>query len=80
MSMTGAEGPAYGGGFNPYAVGKKRYRGGTTFSPTMGQVDKSGYQDREMRNNAKREAYLRWLRDQQRGALGSANSLRLMGR
>lgn len=69
--------PAYGGGFNRFAVGAKRYNGGTTFSPTMGQVDRSGYQDREMRNNAKREAYLRWLQDQQRGAHGSTNSLRL---
>lgn len=76
MTMSG---PVYGGGFNKFAVGKKRYRGGTTFSPTMGQVDRSGYQDREMRNNAKREAYLRWLREQQRGQIGT-NSLRLMGR
>ena len=74
MSMAS---PVGGGGFKRFAVGAKRYNGGTTFSPTMGQVDRSGYQDREMRNNAKREAYLRWLQDQQRGAHGSVNSLRL---
>lgn len=70
-------GPAYGGGYNKFAVGNKRYRGGTTFSPTMGQVDRTGYQDREMRNNAKREAYLRWLKEQQGRTQGVTNSLRL---
>lgn len=74
MSMAG---PAYGGGYNKFAVGQKRYNGGTTFSPTMGQVDRTGYKDREMRNNAKREAYLRWLQDNQRGASGSVNAQRL---
>ena len=74
MSMAG---PAYGGGFNEFAVGKKRYRGGTTFSPNMGQVDRTGYRDREMRNNAKREAYLQWLKEQQGRAGGVTNTLRL---
>lgn len=67
-------------GFNPYAAGRKQYNGGSTFAPTMGQVDRAGYADREMRNNTKREAYLRWLKDSQSGATGSANSLRLQGR
>lgn len=66
-------------GFNPFAAGRKQYGGGTTFAPTMGQVDPTGYRDREMRNTAKRNAYLRWMQDNQRGAAASANALRLQG-
>lgn len=67
-------------GFNQFAAGRKRYGGGTTFSPTMGQVDREGYKDREMRNRAKVTAYQRWLKDKQAGKNASSNVLKLQGR
>lgn len=79
--MAGQVDPSLGTySFNPLAAGRKRYSGGTTFAPTMGQVDKAGYADRENRNTIKRQAYLKWLQNRQQGNLGSSDALRLQGK
>ena len=78
MPLSGQVNPALGTySFNAFAAGRKKYRGGGTFSPTMGQVDRAGYVDRENRNDVKRNAYLRWLQAKQQGNFASSDSLRL---
>lgn len=80
MAMGGQRDPNLGTySYNPYAAGRKQYGGGTTFSPTMGQVDPAGYQDREMRNQAKRNAYLQWMKARGTGAYADPNAQRLTG-
>lgn len=76
--MAGMRDPSLGTyGMNPFAAGRKQYGGGTTYSPTMGQVDRSGYKDREMRNKAKRDAMLKYLQDRQSGSMASAAALKM---
>jgi hypothetical protein len=55
-------GPARGGGgFNPYAAGKKHYGSGRPM-PTVGRVtDRAGYTKRDAKAAARREALLRRL-------------------
>jgi hypothetical protein len=55
-------GPAQGGGgFNPYAAGKKHYGSGRPM-PTVGKVtDRAGYTKRDAKAAARREALLRRL-------------------
>lgn len=60
---------------NPYAVGNKIYGGGRSF-PTMGPVDKLGYQERDLKASARRNAILRRLKSDQKGQFASADSLR----
>ena len=53
--------PQAGGGFNPYAAGKKHYGAGRPM-PTVGRVkDKVGYGVRDGKAAARREAMLRRL-------------------
>jgi hypothetical protein len=53
--------PQAGGGFNPYAAGKKHYGSGRPM-PTVGRVkDKRGYGVRDGKAAARREAMLRRL-------------------
>ena len=50
-----------GGGFNPYAAGKKHYGSGRPM-PTVGKVtDKGGYKKRDVKAAARRDALLRRL-------------------
>jgi hypothetical protein len=50
-----------GGGFNPYAAGKKHYGSGRPM-PTVGKVtDRAGYTKRDAKAAARREALLRRL-------------------
>jgi hypothetical protein len=53
-------GPAQGGGgFNPYAAGKKHYGSGRPM-PTVGKVtDRAGYKERDVKAAARRDALLR---------------------
>ena len=48
-----------GGGFNPYAAGKKHYGSGRPM-PTVGKVtDRAGYKQRDVKAAARRDALLR---------------------
>jgi hypothetical protein len=50
-----------GGGFNPYAAGKKHYGSGRPM-PTVGRVqDKTGYGLRDGKAQARRDAVMRRL-------------------
>lgn len=61
--------------FNPYAAGAKRYGPSGRSAPNMGPVgNMSGYRQRDQR--ARRNALLRKLKAQQRGAYASADALR----
>jgi hypothetical protein len=53
-------GPAQGGGgFNPYAAGKKHYGSGRPM-PTVGKVtDRAGYKQRDVKAAARRDALIR---------------------
>ncbi len=52
--------PVGGGGFTPYAAGAKRYGSGRR-APNVGQVqDMTGYGARDLRNEARKNALLRW--------------------
>jgi hypothetical protein len=53
-------GPAQGGGgFNPYAAGKKHYGSGRPM-PTVGKVtDRAGYKQRDVKAAARRDALMR---------------------
>lgn len=62
-------------GINPYTVGNKVYGGGRSF-PTMGPVDKLGYQERDLKATARRDAILRRLKSNARGDYMSADSQR----
>lgn len=59
----------------PYAVGNKIYGGGRSF-PTMGPVDKMGYQVRDKVHAARRDAVLRRLKAMQKGNAMSADAMR----
>lgn len=48
-----------GGGFNAYAAGKKHYGSGRPM-PTVGKiVNKAGYNERDVKAKARREALIR---------------------
>jgi hypothetical protein len=50
-----------GGGFNPYAAGKKHYGSGRPM-PTVGKVtDRAGYKQRDVKAAARRDALMRRL-------------------
>jgi hypothetical protein len=50
-----------GGGFNPYAAGKKHYGSGRPM-PTVGKVtNKGGYKKRDVKAAARRDALMRRL-------------------
>jgi hypothetical protein len=50
-----------GGGFNPYAAGRKHYGSGRPM-PTVGKVtDKGGYKKRDVKAAARRDALFRRL-------------------
>jgi len=49
-----------GGGFNRYAAGGKRYGSGRR-NPNQGKAqDKTGYGARDLKNEARKNALLRW--------------------
>jgi len=51
--------PKAGGGFNPYAAGKKHYGSGRPM-PTVGRVsDRAGYKKRDVKAAARRDALMR---------------------
>jgi|TARA_R110000772_G_scaffold146578_2_gene256752 hypothetical protein len=51
--------PKAGGGFNPYAAGKKHYGSGRPM-PTVGRVsDRAGYNERDVKAAARRDALMR---------------------
>ena len=51
--------PQAGGGFNPYAAGKKHYGSGRPM-PTVGKVtDRAGYTIRDNKAAARRDALMR---------------------
>ena len=53
--------PKAGGGFNPYAAGKKHYGSGRPM-PTVGKVtDRAGYKKRDVKAAARRDALMRRL-------------------
>lgn len=54
--------PKAGGGFNPYAAGKKHYGGGRSM-PTVGKVtNKGGYKKRDVKAAARRDALMRRIK------------------
>lgn len=57
--------------FLPYAVGNKIYGPGGRSSPTLGPVDPMGYQERDLKYDARRAAMLRRLKAQQAGNYAS---------
>ena len=56
--------------YTPYAAGYKLYGGGRS-NPTAGPVDKAGYQERDLMNNARRDAVLRRMKAAQQGNYAS---------
>lgn len=64
--------------FNPYSVGRKVYGGGRDF-PTMGRVDPLGYRQRDMEEQARRNAMLKKLQAGFLKDYGSANYLQDLG-
>jgi len=61
---------------NNYAAGRKRYGPTGRDNPTSGPVDKSGYRERDAGAQAKRNAMLRKLKANQRGAYASSDALK----
>ena len=55
-------GPAQGGGgFNPYAAGKKHYGSGRSMPTVRKVVNKGGYKKRDVKAGARRDALMRRL-------------------
>lgn len=75
--MSGQGSPLGNLSYNPYAVGRKQYGQGATFAPTMGQVDPTGYVDRDARVKAQRNALLAWMKDRNQGNYASPNAQRM---
>lgn len=61
-ASTGRNGSTAGGaGFNPLSAGRKRY-GASRRAPNVGKTtDKAGYVQRDMRNEAQKNALIRWV-------------------
>lgn len=64
--------------WTPYAAGEKLYGGGRS-NPTMGPVQKEGYDQRDMLNRTKRQAVLNQMKKAQSGELLSPEVLRSEG-
>jgi hypothetical protein len=60
-----------GGGFNPFAAGRKSYGSGRSM-PTTGAVDPLGYKKRDLQTQARRNAILQRLKAGASGNYGSA--------
>lgn len=60
--------------YNPYVAGAKMYGAGRSM-PTLGPVDNTGYQERDMQARAKRQALLNQMQQQQQGNYMAANQL-----
>lgn len=56
---------------NPYAAGKKRYGVSGRDAPNIGPSDPTGYKERDAKAGARRNAVLRRLKAQQKGAYAS---------
>jgi len=64
-------------GFNPYAAGQKRYGASARSAPNVGPTGSpEGYDMRERKNNAKRNAMLRRMKKTQSGHHMSPDALR----
>jgi hypothetical protein len=64
-------------GFNPYAAGQKRYGLASRSAPNVGPTGSpEGYDMRERKNNAKRNAMLRRMKSTQSGHHMNPDSLR----
>lgn len=61
----------------PYAVGNKIYGGGRPM-PNIGPVDRMGYQERDAKTSARRDAILRRLQANAKGDYGSADAKRVV--
>ena len=61
--------------FNPYAVGNKIYGAGRS-APNIGPVDPLGYQERDLKAKARRQAILNKLKAAKQGKHASADYLR----
>lgn len=59
----------------PYAVGNRIYGGGRSF-PTMGAVDPTGYAERDLVSQARRDAILRRMKAVNAGDYSSPDALR----
>lgn len=62
------------GAFNSYSAGEKVYGSGRSF-PTMGAVDKTGYQERELKAKARKNAILKRMQATQNGNYMSSEYL-----
>jgi hypothetical protein len=64
-------------GFNPYAAGQKRYGASARSAPNVGPTGSpEGYDMRERKNNARRNAMLRKMKAKQSGRHMSSDALR----
>lgn len=61
----------------PYAVGNKIYGGGRPV-PNIGPVDRMGYQERDSKSSARRDAILRRMKANAKGDFGSADAKRVV--
>ena len=61
--------------YTPYAAGAKTYGPAGSTAPTIGPVENQGYQERDQRANAMRQAWLNRLQAQQSGELMSGPAL-----
>ena len=61
---------------NPYASGAKRYGMNAGSAPTTGPVDKSGYIERDAKNNRQKQVYLSWMQNNAVGAHAAPGALR----
>lgn len=61
--------------YRRYGVGDKVYGGGRS-NPTMGPVDRLGYEERDAKHKLRRNAVLRRLQAMSSGKYASADALR----
>jgi len=64
--------------YTPYAAGMKLYGGGRS-NPTMGPVQKEGYEERDRLNRTKRQAVLNQMKKAQSGEFMSPEVLNSQG-
>lgn len=60
---------------NPYATGTKRYGVSGRDAPNIGPSDPTGYRERDAKAGARRNAVLRKLKANKRGAYASQDAL-----